>query len=250
MNDRPVRRVALITDTNTHLGPDLARELARRGHDLVVGEPADGLVGELERLGSTVEAVTGVADLRDPDSLTKLVDVALQRFGRLDAACVRTGRIVTGSVFDASVETLRDQVAENLESVLHTIQTVLPPMLEAGHGQVIIMTSGAGGKPVLQAPIYSATRAAANMLIKATALSIADTGVTLNAVGTNYLDYPQFRAATGADDPEIRAELESQVPMRRLGTTDEVAQFCAALLDGRSRFQTGQFFPLSGGWSG
>ena len=156
---------------------------------------------------------------------------------------------MTGSVFDTSVETLRSQVSENLESVLHTIQTVLPPMMQAGSGQVVIVTSGAGGKPVLQAPIYSATRAAANMLVKATALSIAESGVTLNAVGTNYLDYPQFRAATGADDPDVRAALESQVPMRRLGTTEEVAHFCAGLLDGRSNFQTGHFFSISGGWS-
>lgn len=147
------------------------------------------------------------------------------------------------------MDTLRDQVGENLESVLHAIQAVLPPMIRAGRGQVVIVTSGAGGKPVLQAPIYSATRAAANMLVKATALSIAESGVTLNAVGTNYLDYPQFRAATGADDPEIRETIESQVPMRRLGTTEEVAHFCAGLLDGRSSFQTGHFFSISGGWS-
>lgn len=243
------RRVALITDANTHLGPDLARELARRGHDLVVGEPADGLVAELEQLGAVVEAVGGVADLTEPSSVGTLVDRAQQRFGRIDAACIRTGRISVGSVFDASVDALRAQVSENVESVLHAIQAVLPPMMVAGSGQVVIVTSAAGGKPVLQAPLYSATRAAANMLIKATALSIADTGVTLNAIGTNYLDYPQFRAATGADDPEVREAIEAQVPVRRLGTTSEVAHFCAALLDGRSSFQTGHFFSISGGWS-
>lgn len=126
-------------------------------------------------------------------------------------------------MFEASVDTLPSQVGENLESVFHVIQTVLPPMLDAGSGQVLVVTSAAGAKPVVQAPIYSATRAEANMLIKATALLIADQGVILSAVGTNYLDYPQFWAATGADHPEIRAELESQVPMRWLGATDEVA---------------------------
>jgi len=75
------------------------------------------------------------------------------------------------------------------------------------------------------------------MLIKATALSIADSGVTLNAIATNYLNYPNFRAA-----------IESQVPMGRLGDPSEVAHFAVGLLDGESRFQTGQFFSLSGGW--
>ncbi len=243
------RRIAIVTDTNMHLGPDLALELARRGHDLVVGEPCDGLVDELEELGSDVEVVTGVGDLSDPLSIQTLVDRALSRFGRIDAACVRTGTIAAGPVLDATVETLRQQVAANVESVLHTIQAVLPPMIEAGAGQVVIVTSASGDKPVIAAPLYSATRAAANMLIRATALSIADSGVTLNAVGTNYLDYPNFRAATGADDPAVRARFERHVPLGRLGRPDEVAHFCAGLLDGKSNFQTGQFFPLSGGWN-
>lgn len=243
------RRIAVVTDTNTHLGPDLARELARRDHDLVIGEPQDGLVAELEALGSTVVDVAGVGDLAAPRSIHTLVDSALGRFGRIDSACVRTGMIVTGSIFDAGVETLRQQVADNVESVLHTLQAVLPPMIEAGAGQVLVVTSAAGDKPVLEAPIYSATRAAANMLIRATALSIAETGVTLNAVGTNFLDYPNFRAATGADDPEVRARYEQRVPLGRLGDPGEVAHFCAGLLDGRSNFQTGQFFSLSGGWN-
>lgn len=228
------RRVALVTDTTMHLGPDLARELIVRGHDLVIGEPAVGLVQELEALGGEVAAVDGVADLSDPASIQTLTDRALDQFGRLDAACVRTGKIVTGSVFDASV--------------LHTLPAVIPPMIEAGAGQVVIVTSATGNKPAIGAPIYSATRAAANMLIRATALSIAKSGVTLNAVGTNFLDYPSFRAATGADDPEVRSAIEEQVPMGRLGSPREVAQFCAALLDGNSQFQTGQFFSLAGGW--
>jgi len=244
-----IRRVAVVSDTNTHLGPDLARELARRGHDLVVGEPHEGLIAELEALGSAVVEVVGVGDLAAPTSVHTLVDRAIDRFGRIDSACIRTGTIVTGSIFDASVETLRQQVADNVESVLHTLQAVLPPMIETGAGQVLIVTSASGDKPVVEAPIYSATRAAANMLIRATALSIATTGVTLNAVGTNFVDYPNFRAATGADDPEVRARYEQRVPMGRLGQPSEIAHFCAGLLDGRSNFQTGQFFAMSGGWS-
>lgn len=242
------RRVALVTDTTMHLGPDLARELAARGHDLVIGEPVDGLVAELEALGAEIEAVDGVADLADPTSIQTLVRRGYERFGRLDSACVRTGTILGGSVFDASVGDVQSQVRDNLESVLHIIQAVVPPMVEAGSGQVVIVTSATGRKPAPAAPIYSATRAAANMLIRSTALSIADSGVTLNALGTNYLDYPNFRAATGADDPEIRAAIEARVPMGRLGQPDEIAHFCASLLDGKSRFQTGQFFSLAGGW--
>jgi len=243
------RRVALVTDASMHLGPDLARELAGRGHDLVIGEPADGLVAELEALGASVETVSEVEDLSEPGSIQMVVRKGLERFGRIDSACVRTGKIEVGPTLGATMETFNSQVAHNLAAVLHAIQAILPPMLEQGSGQVVIVTSGTGDRPALAAPLYSATRAAANMLVRATALDIADSGVTLNAVGTNYLDYPKFREAIGADDPAIREAIERQIPMRRLGQPEEVAHFVAALLDGKSNFQTGQFFALSGGWN-
>ena len=244
------RRVAIIADANTHLGPDLARTLAARDHDLVLSEPAEGLVDEVVAAGAGVEALTGTADLTRPETVPALIEAALSRFGRLDAACIRTGRIITGDVFQASVEDLRELTALNVESTLHALQALLPVLVERGGGQVVIVTSASGASPTPAAALYSATRAAANMLVRNAALRVAKQGVTVNAIGTNYLDYPGFRAATGADDPAIRAKIESRVPMRRLGRPDEVAHFCASLLDGGNRFQTGQFFPLSGGWGG
>lgn len=245
------KRVALITDTRMHVGPDLARELAGRDHDLVIGDPMAGLAEELERAGANVEVVSGVADLADPASMARLVDAALSRFGRLDAACIRTGlaRIMTGTFLDATIEDLRSVTEGNLESTFHALQALLPPMLEARSGQIVIVTSAAGVRPSPMAPLYSATRAAANMLVKNVAHTVADQGVTVNAIGTSHLDYPLFREATGADDPLVRKKIEQQVPLRRLGKPTEVAHFCASLLDGKSAFQTGQFFSLSGGWS-
>jgi 3-oxoacyl-[acyl-carrier protein] reductase len=75
-------------------------------------------------------------------------------------------------------------------------------------------------------------------------------GVCVNAVGTNFMDFPGFLRASGADaDPERRARIERQTPARRLGTMTELAEFTAVLLEGATRFQTGQFFSFSGGWS-
>lgn len=182
------KRVALITDTRMHVGPDLARELAARDHDLVIGEPLDGLAEELERAGANVEVVNDVADLADPASMERLVEAALSRFGRLDAACIRTGlaRIMTGTFLDATIEELRSVTEGNLESTFHALQALLPPMLEARSGQIVIVTSAAGVRPSPMAPLYSATRAAANMLVKNVAHTVADQGVTVNAIGTSH----------------------------------------------------------------
>jgi 3-oxoacyl-[acyl-carrier protein] reductase len=64
------------------------------------------------------------------------------------------------------------------------------------------------------------------------------------------MDFPAFLEANGAaDDPERRAALEAMVPMRRLGTMEEFAHFCAVFVDGTSRFTTGQFVAYAGGWA-
>jgi 3-oxoacyl-[acyl-carrier protein] reductase len=80
------------------------------------------------------------------------------------------------------------------------------------------------------------------------AAEVAARDVQVNAIGTNFMDFPEFRAATGADDPEVRARIEAAVPMRRLGTMEEFAAMCGVFLDGTSRFTTGQFLSYAGGW--
>jgi 3-oxoacyl-[acyl-carrier protein] reductase len=241
------RRVSVITDCQVHLGPDLALEMASRDHDLVLGQADGELVEQVRALGSHVVAVDGVADLTRPESVQTLVDAALDTFGRLDSACIRTGRIVVGDFMSATEADVVELAALNITSVLFALQALTPVMIDQGGGQIVIVTSASGESPSPGAALYSATRAAANMLVRNAAATVAASHVTINAIGTNYLDYPGFREATGADDPKIRAYLEQQVPLKRFGQPAEVAHFAAGLLDGKNRFQTGQFFALSGG---
>ena len=64
------------------------------------------------------------------------------------------------------------------------------------------------------------------------------------------MDFPEFLAASGADnDPAVRAKLEAQVPLGRLGTMEEFASFCMPFIDGTSGFTTGQFVAYAGGWA-
>ncbi|MFK7965884.1 MAG: SDR family NAD(P)-dependent oxidoreductase [Burkholderiaceae bacterium] len=243
------QRVAIVTDANMHLGPDLALTLARRGHSLVLGDPTAEVLEKLHQLDTSFEAVEDVQDLSEPQAVKRLVDTAFSRFGRLDAACIRTGRIITGDILSASAEDLNALMSANIASVFHALQALLPPMVKAGSGQVVIVTSATGARAYPGAALYSATRAAANMMVKNAALSVAEHGVSVNAIGTNFLEYPGFMNATGATDPAVREKIEAMVPLRRLGQPEEIAHFCATLLDGTNAFQTGQFFSLSGGWS-
>lgn len=243
------RRVALVQDTSSYVGPNLARLLAAHGHDLVVGDPAEGLVDELAAAGAAVEAVDGVRDLEQPDSSARLVQAALDRFGRLDSATAFTGRIVVGRFLKSTIEDLRAVLAGCIEAPYSFLRAVVPAMIEQGGGQVLVFTSAAGARPTPGAPLYSSARAGANMLVRNVAAEVAGTGVQVNAIGTNFMDFPGFIKANRAEEPEGRARVEAQVPMGRLGSLDELAHFSLPFVDGTSRFTTGQFVAYAGGWA-
>jgi NAD(P)-dependent dehydrogenase (short-subunit alcohol dehydrogenase family) len=242
-------RVALIADADHYVGPELARLLAERRHDLVLGDPEAELVEELTAAGTAVEAVTGARDLTDGSSAPRLVSAALERFGRLDAAVAFSGAIVTGRFQDATADDLSKVVRGCLEAPFHFLKAVVPPMVERTDGQVLVITSAAGMRPTPGAPLYSAARAGATMLARNVAGEVAKHNVQVNVVGTNFMDFPEFLRANGANDPEARARIEAMVPMRRLGTMKEFAAFCAPFLDGTSRFTTGQVVAYAGGWA-
>ena len=243
------RRVAIVSDAAAYVGPHLARLLAERGHDLVVGDAPDELVAELSATGTTVENVTSVRDLAQPEAATRLVQATLDRFGRIDSATAFTGRIVVGRFLKSSIEDMRAVNEGCIEAPYNFLRAVVPQMVDQGDGQVLVLTSAAGARPTPGAPLYSSARAGANMLVRNVAAEVAASGVQVNAVGTNFMDFPGFLAANRVTDEESRARVEAMVPMNRLGTMDELAHFCATFIDGTSRFTTGQFVAYAGGWA-
>jgi 3-oxoacyl-[acyl-carrier protein] reductase len=243
------RRVALIADAGFYVGPALSRLMAERGHDLVLGDPAPELVEELIAGGTQVEVVEGARDLSEPDAAERLVAAGLGRFGRIDSATAFSGMIVVGRFLDSSVEDLHTVVKGCMEAPYRFLRAVVPVMVERGEGQVLVITSASAAKPTPGAPLYSSARAGATMLVRNVAGEVARTGVQVNAVGTNFMDFPEFLRANRITDDESRARVEAMVPMRRLGTMDEFAAFCGPYIDGTSRFTTGQFTAYAGGWA-
>ncbi|MFZ9123261.1 MAG: SDR family NAD(P)-dependent oxidoreductase [Ilumatobacteraceae bacterium] len=245
MSSRPV---AVIADARFYVGPELCRHLAARGFDMVVGDPSDALVEEIRSHGVQIVPVPGGSSL-DETACSHLVSVAIEHFGRIDSAVMFSGDIVTGPFVHSTIDHLRRVVSGCLEAPYHFLRALTPLMADQGSGQVLVITSAAGARPTPDAPLYSAVRAGATMLVKNVAAEVASHGVQVNAVGTNFMDFPGFLSATGATDPAIRARIEARVPMRRLGTMEEFAAFCMVFLDGSSRFTTGQFVAYAGGWA-
>jgi NAD(P)-dependent dehydrogenase (short-subunit alcohol dehydrogenase family) len=249
------RRVALIAPSGSYVGPDLAHVLASRGYDLVLAHPSPGLAEALRSVGAAVEVV-GPEDDGSPTMGSfgieigeQMVAAALHRFGTFHSAFFSSGRIALGKFLRMSADDLHAAMYGNVELPFHFVQAVLPHLVERGDGQILVATSATAGKPTVSASVYAATRSAATVLLQSAALEVAATGVQINVVGTNFMDFPEFLRGNRVETPEDRARVESLVPMKRLGTMNEFASFCATFLDGSSRFATGQFFPYAGGWA-
>jgi NAD(P)-dependent dehydrogenase (short-subunit alcohol dehydrogenase family) len=246
------RRVAIVANTFGYVGPDLAVLLARDGHDLVLGMPADGLVERCEAAGARVIALDAATLGRDhePEHARTLVAAARDEFGRLDAAMTFTGAILGGWFLkDASTEQLNALTKGLINAPFEFLHAVVPAMVEGGGGQVLVLTSATAARTTPRAPLYSALRAGADHLIRNVAAEVAPHGVQVNAIGTNYMNFPQYWAAVGGDTPERRAKVEAQVPMARMGELTELARFCKVFLDGTMGFATGQTVQFDGGWS-
>jgi NAD(P)-dependent dehydrogenase (short-subunit alcohol dehydrogenase family) len=244
------RRVVILADSKTHMMPALAREMAGRNHDLVLGDAKDGLAAELRGLGAKVEVVPDTADQTKEDTIQKLVDRAMDAFGHFDSACIRTGTHGTGSLLESSAEDCRIQYEGNFRSVFYALKALMPPLIKQKSGQIVINTSAAGVRVQEWFALYGATRAGANALIQAAGLEAAPHGVTVNGTGTYAMNYPSFLHDVGADtDPAKLKAVTDQIPMRKLCEPEEAAYFVATLIDGHGTFQTAQFFPIDGGWS-
>lgn len=260
------RRVALIQRAGSLANPCLARRLARAGHDFALHAPREGMVAELEAMGAAVEVIEeedlpldGPRSDATPQGAQLLVDRALARFGRIDAAALlppRGGNVgsIRGRLLDAPPEHIA-AMGPYLEATAHVLRAVIPAMRNRG-GQILVFTSDSGTRPEAGWSLYGAARAGQNFLIRAVALEHAAEGICINAIGSKNAitaDFPYAPPGAATDGEVTPGEwskpLVAETPLGRLGTMEELAAFASVLLDGSNRFQTGQYFSFSGGWS-
>ena len=251
-NSTTGRRVAIVNDAFIQIGPPLARDFAKKGYNLVIAQPADGLVKDLEGHGANVVVVPGIEqegpnDESQPGSTKKLVDAAMENFGGFDSAFIRTAHHMPGDIFDITAKDMQALYESNFLAVVYALQAVLPPLMEKGAGQVVILTSASSERALSDFAGYSAMRAGANTLIQCAAMTAAPKGVCVNAFGTNFLNYPD--AVNSYGGPEKLETVVGKIPLGRLGEPEEMAHLAMALLDGKNMFTTGQSFMVAGGYN-
>ena len=255
-NSKTGIRTAIITDTQLNIGPYLAEEFARKRYNLVIADVKKGLPDKLRKLGAKDVVVVpgleqeGPKNEGRPGAIQTLVDAAMDKFGGYDSVFIRTAWHGGKSILEETPENMQLSYEQNCMAVMYALQAVLPPLISGGGGQVVVQTSATGEKPHPGMVAYSVMRAAANMMCRCAALEVADKNVSINVVGTNFMNYPGFKHTMGADkDPKIMEAVLEEIPVGRLGETREAAHFTMALLDGYNMYTTGNFFPVAGGFN-
>ncbi|MCV7441065.1 SDR family oxidoreductase [Mycobacterium paraense] len=135
----------------------------------------------------------------------------------------------------------------NLNGVFHTIQAVLPDMVEAGWGRIVNISSSSthSGAPYMSH--YVAAKSAVNGLTKSLALEYGPNGITVNAVPPGFIDTPMLRTAEQNGFLGNVEETIARTPVRRMGKPEDIAAACAFLISEEAGYITGQILGVNGG---
>jgi NAD(P)-dependent dehydrogenase (short-subunit alcohol dehydrogenase family) len=245
---RPTVPVVLVTGALAGIGRATALVLARQGARVVVSgrnqEAGDALAAELRTLGA--EALFLRADVRNDAELRSLVDQTVERFGRLDAAINNAGTEgQPGPIVEQSAETYAATFDTNVLGVLLSMKHELRVMQAQGAGSIVNVSSAYGKIGAAGASVYVASKHAVEGLTKSAALEVATTGIRVNAVAPGPIQTDMIERFTGGEAG--KTWLTEQVPAKRLGRAEEVAELIAYVAIGKASYITGQSLSIDGG---
>jgi NAD(P)-dependent dehydrogenase (short-subunit alcohol dehydrogenase family) len=220
--------------------------LARAGYAVVVGArdgaALDGVVESIQGAGG--RAVAARTDVGDVDSMRALVELAVDSFGRLDAAFNNaTDGPMPAPLADVDPDEFDVGLRTNVRGTFLGMKFEIPAMLNSGGGAIVNMASVAGVRAMTSLSTYVAAKAAIIGLTESAALDYADRGIRINVVAPGPIKTHHLERA-GAEAQRLAA---ASVPMRRLGTTDDVADVVLWLCSPQSSFVTGATVPVDGG---
>jgi NAD(P)-dependent dehydrogenase (short-subunit alcohol dehydrogenase family) len=240
--------VVLITGALTGIGRAAAVIFAQQGAHVVVSgrheKEGQELATELQGLGA--EAIFVRTDVRKDEEVRDLVDQTVKRFGRLDIAVNNAGTEgLRGLVTEQTAESYASTFDTNVLGVLLSMKHELRGMMPQGSGSIVNVSSTYGSVGAAGASVYVASKHAVEGLTKSAALEVAGTGVRVNVVAPGTTDTGMLTRFTNTD--ENKAALVSTVPVKRLGTPEEIAQVIVFVASANASYMTGATIPVDGG---
>jgi NAD(P)-dependent dehydrogenase (short-subunit alcohol dehydrogenase family) len=240
--------VVLITGALSGIGRATALAFAKEGASVVVAgrREAEGkaLEAELRSLGA--EAAFVRTDVRREDDVGSLIDQAVARFGRIDAAVNAAGTEGRpGPVTEQTAESYAATFDTNVLGTLLSMKHELRVMQAQGSGSIINISSTYGHEGGAGASVYVGSKHAVEGMTKSAALEAASSGVRINAVAPGPTETGMLNRFTGTADR--KAALLKTVPLGRVGDPVDIARAAVFLASEKASFITGQILTVDGG---
>lgn len=251
MGERLTGKRALVTAAGQGIGRASALAMAAEGAQVFATDVNPEALKALQA-DATGALETFVMDVRDDASVAERVAQVAP-----DVLFNCAGFVHHGSVLDATDEEFDFAIDLNVRSMLRTIRSALPGMLERGTGSIINMSSACSS--VIGAPnrfIYGTTKAAVVGLTKSIAVDYVAKGIRCNAICPGTVESPSWHDRVKALGEEMGSYDEamtafvSRQPMGRVATAEEIAALVVYLASDESGFTTGHTHIIDGGWSG
>lgn len=239
-------RVVLVTNVSHFAGPGLSRVALAEGARLVAHDKS--FVSEADRRSYEAEFPGATALSAQQDAA--IVEEACSVAGRIDA-------LVNNDAFPALraklIEADMDQFRAALETMvvqpLMLTQKVVPVMQGQRRGRVVFVSSAAPLRGIANYSLYVSARAATLGLVQSLAKELGRDGITVNAVGSNYVENPDYFPPSLTSNPDAMRKMTAQIPLGRLGKPEELAAAICFLCSDGAGFVTGHTLAHAGGWA-
>lgn len=242
-------RTAIITAAGQNLGRAIALAFASAGANVVVNgrtqlDKLEAVAREAEAAG--VRALPVLADAADWPAVEAMVARALEEFGAVDIAVAAVGIRPHQAFHEIAIEDWERVLHTNLDSAFYLDRAVLPSMRHRRFGRIIHLAGSDALFPLANRAHVVASKHALHGLTKAIALEYGPEGITANSVAPGWIDTKR-EAAWYPELAKTLAQVEATVPLRRLGSVEDVAGACLYLASDLGRFVTGQMLHVNGG---
>jgi len=242
-------RVAIVTGGTRGIGKAIAARLAESGARLVVNhvsdeETAAGTVAWL-REQYNVDALAIRADVSCLAGAEKLVEGALEKFGRLDILVCNAG-LWEGAAIEELTEEVWDRVLDvNLKGTWTICRASVPALKRQKRGRIVIISSTAGQRGEANVSNYAASKGGQISFTKSLAVELAAHGITVNAVAPGWVETEM--TAQVFTDEDFRRSVEEKIPLGRIATADEIALPVLFLCSEWASHITGEVLNINGG---
>lgn len=239
-------KCAIVTGASRGIGKAIALKLASLGANIVINyrsseKEALEVENEIKEMG--VQAVCIKADISKLDEVENLIKSAKEKFGSIDIIVNNAGITKDNLILRMKEKDFDDVIDVNLKGVFNCLKSITPIMVKQKKGKIINISSVVGISGNTGQVNYAASKAGIIGMTKSLAKEIGSRGINVNAVAPGFIDTEM----TESLGDKIKEEAKKNIPLKRFGTVEDVANIVAFLASDESDYITGQVIHVDGG---